>query len=102
METLEPIDRGVLGWLPLARGMFLYLCTISITLLLLSQETVVRVNKSPNTPPIQSMTNPSNVWGKSVTVYGASPQGTCAAGTLTLACYHEKIGSSDRRKGVTA
>ena len=34
---------------------------ISITLLLPSQETARSVNESPNTPPIQSMANPSKV-----------------------------------------
>ena len=41
--------------------------SISITLLLLSQETARCVDESPNTPPIKSMVNPSIVWCSPVT-----------------------------------
>ena len=41
--------------------------SISITLLLVSQETAGRVSGSPHTPPIHCMVKPSNVWGNGVT-----------------------------------
>ena len=47
--------------------------SISITLLLLSQETVIRANTTPNTPPIKVMGSPSNVWGKAVTAKATMP-----------------------------
>ena len=43
--------------------------SISITLLLVSQETAGRVSGSPHTPPIHCMVKPSNVWGNGVTVH---------------------------------